>query len=488
MKSLKAFILLGTFSLLASCGNPHLVAKDLALETHIVPMVQSALAGVEITVPGSVEKRLQTGYDSKSATSSAQNLIVTNLDKVVYEISYSFEKGENFRFSGGSFPGLKGDCAPKLIALGQCQVDIEFFADKSGKYTDTLKVVYYVQDDQVNAITITFPLEGEKTQTKEEEKVEVKFAEIANQDLDMGAVRLGQSSIKMLEVTNSGNAETTLNPQFDSPEFSFTGGVFPGTNGTCQLKMVPGSCLIEVNFTPKSQGSKKARLSFSYESKQAIIELKGSASPSTCTVEKTLTIRPRAKGASTDVIFPFLSSHPKTTAKLGILYGTEANYRIDNYYTVKDAQVYVSYDLPVIDGTITDINLNLNVLKVVFDSYKDTEMLCLSTPSLKRCSGHKFALEAWNTLINKNFWKGEKAPVNALYEEMLIGTEKKCGARSCMTFNTPVHFTDVFSLDKVSLASLAAERRLNLIISDDTRLLTMPTMEVTVKKETSCVE
>ncbi len=488
MKSFKLLILSGTLSLLASCGNPHLVAKDLALETHIVPMVQTALAGIEISVPGSVEKQLRTGYDSKSATSSSQNLIVTNLDKVVYEISYSFEKGEHFRFSGGSFPGTKGDCAPKLIALGQCQVDIEFFADQAGKYNDTLKVVYYIQDEQANAITLTFPLEGEKSLTKEEVKLEVKFAEIANQDLDMGTVRLGQNSIKMVEITNSGNKETTLSPQIDSQEFSFTGGIFPGANGTCQLKMAPGSCLVEVVFNPKSQGSKKARLAFNYEDKQALVELKGNASPSTCTIEKTLKIRPRAKGASTDVSFPFLSSHPKTQAKLGILYGTEANYRIDNFYTVKDAQVYVSYDLPVIDGTITDIKLDLNVLKVVFDSYKDTEMLCLSTPSLKRCSGHKFALEAWNTLINKNFWKTEKAPINSLYEEMLIGTEKKCGARSCMTFNTPVHFTDVFSLDGVSLASLAAERRLNLIISDDTRLLTMPTMEVTVKKETTCTE
>ncbi len=488
MRSLKLSLALLTITLLSACGNPHLVAKDLPLETHIFPMVQVALSGVELSVPGTTDKQLSLGVDSKSATTTSNPVIVTNLDKVVYEISYSFEKGEHFRFAGGTFPGSKGDCAPKLIALGQCQVDVEFYSDTVGVFNDTLKVSYYVEGDQQNAVTLSFPLIGELTKTKDNIILEVKNASLSDQNLDMGDVKLGQKSIKMLEITNSGNAIASLTPVLNSDEFSFTGGIFPGANGTCNKELAPGSCLIEVVFTPKSKGERSARIDLAYNSKHAFVDLRGSGNQTTCFSEEIKFISPRSKGVSSQVVFPFVSSNPKTQAKLATLYGTEANYRIDNFYTVKDAQVYVSYDLPVIDGTITDIKLDLNVLKVIFDSYKDTEMLCLSTPSLKRCSGHKFALEAWNMLLNKNFWKTEKAPINEMYEELLTGTEKKCGNRNCMTFSTPVHFKDVFSMDSVSLASLAAERRLNIIISDDTRLLTMPVMEVTVKKETPCGE
>lgn len=488
MRSLKVLTFFLALSLLGACGNPHLVAKDLPLETNILPMVQVALSGVEISVQGTTEKQLSLGLDTKNGTSTSSSVIVTNLDRVVYEINYSFEKGEHFRFAGGAFPGNKGDCTSKLIALGQCQIDVEFFSENTGVFSDNLKVSYYTENDKDHAITIIFPLVGKLSKQESGEIYLPKMASLVNQNLNMGDVKLGQQSIKMVEIINNGNQIATVNPILVSEEFSFTGGVFPGKNGTCNTEIVPGSCLIEVAFTPKSMGERNARVDLGYNSKHAYIDLSGTGNQTTCFSEEIKFISPRSKGTPSQVVFPFMSSNSKTDAKLTTLYGTEANYRIDNYYTVKDAQVFVSYDLPVIDGTITDIKLDLNVLKVVFDSYKDTEMLCLSTPSLKRCSGHKFALEAWNMLINKNFWKTNKAPINELYEELLTGTEKKCGTRSCMTFSTPVHFSEVFSMDNVSLASLSAERRLNIIISDDTRLLTMPVMEVTVKKEAPCGE
>lgn len=489
MKGLKNILPLALLGILFSCGNPHFVAQDLGLETHIAPMVPlTSLSGISLSIPGSLEKRLVVGIDTKTATTSSQNIVVTNLDKVLYEVSYSLESGEHFRFTGGSFPGTQGDCSSLLLALGQCQIDIEFYSTKTGKFSDTLKVVYSLKDETQNAITLTFPLEGEATKSKDLDKTELKFAEIINSSLDMGDVQVGKKSIKMLELKNSGNLDAELSPKLDSSEFSFTGGSFPGTNGTCSLTMSPGTCLIELAFSPKEKGQRNARLTLRYNEQEANVQLSGTGSQKICTSEETLIIHPRTKGVASQVSFPFKNFSSKTQAKLSTLYGTEANYRIDKYYTVKDAQVFVSYDLPVIDGRITDMKLDLHVMKVLFDSYRDTEMLCLSTPSLKRCSGHKFALEAWNMLLNKDFWKDEKGPINEMYEELLVGTEKKCGTRSCMTFNTPVHFTDVFSLDRVSLESLSAERRLNIIISDDTRLLTMPTLEVTVKKETACGE
>ncbi len=88
---------------------------------------------------------------------------------------------------------------------------------------------------------------------------------------DFSNVNIGSSLSTFIVVQNSGalNA-TSVSGSALSGDFIYVGGSYPGTNGTCGTTIFPGTCTIELLFTPTNSGLRTDSISLSYAGASAI--------------------------------------------------------------------------------------------------------------------------------------------------------------------------------------------------------------------------
>lgn len=69
---------------------------------------------------------------------------------------------------------------------------------------------------------------------------------------DMGSVPVGESKTAIFKVTNTGRkVATEIQSTFQVSSFRYSGGTFPGIQGTCTSRLeVAESCVVEVEFAP----------------------------------------------------------------------------------------------------------------------------------------------------------------------------------------------------------------------------------------------
>lgn len=84
---------------------------------------------------------------------------------------------------------------------------------------------------------------------------------------DFGNHLVDSETQRVFTVSNigGGTAIDISSSFYFSLSFSFTGGTYPGTGGTCSDKLEAGAdCSVVVSFTPKSLGDAQATLQLSY--------------------------------------------------------------------------------------------------------------------------------------------------------------------------------------------------------------------------------
>lgn len=82
---------------------------------------------------------------------------------------------------------------------------------------------------------------------------------------DFGKIIQTQSSTKTITVVHSGPiAATSMSVASLTPPYSFKGGTYPGTGGTCADTLSSGSCTMVIDFAPTNTGVKNQSLSLSY--------------------------------------------------------------------------------------------------------------------------------------------------------------------------------------------------------------------------------
>lgn len=576
------------------------------VKTLRVPLKGKRLAGEVqppvVSGPGGTTV-IQTTTTGNSTTIQVSQ---TNANDEAIIVSYRFAKGEHFRFNGGTFPGTNGNCTAQEAGKDSCDLDIEFFSDVVGRFTDELIITYALKSNPTNEKTIRIPLIGEKTapptgeisvtgaggrpsidfgsevvgspdrtdkvvienkgdvplnisvtlegspaftstnncpevlNAKESCTVDVKysstavgtqtgavkvtssvtggatqvntvgltgktlekpvapgelaFGNVSGQNLDFGSVDAGAEARKLIEVKNTGEGPVQLTtPVIAGDSFSFSGGTFPGLRGTCGSIILPGACTLELSFKPVKKGTYSGSLTLPQASgKTLTLNLNGTSGtdlPPVCYRIEEKVVRARQGANPTGIMFPYNKTAPGTTAKLDILYGSATNNYIKplNRYTVKDAQVYVSYDVPVIPAgeELLGMDLDLDITKVIQDDYKDTESLCLSTNLHRLCSGREFELASWQKLRNPNFWSEHQDPVNTLYEDDFRKGAAGCGSYTCFYLVRAYSMTALFGLGPSELRKYSG-RQLNLIFSDDTRLRSLPSLKLRTKKPVAC--
>lgn len=400
---------------------------------------------------------------------ATSHLIIQNIGTKDVEFQPELITGKEMKISGG-------DCSKELTPDEECMVEVTFNSSSVGLYQDSF-VVHY------NKSEISFPLIGEKIPKKKQGPLVA--SEVFSNNIDFGKVKTGLTVTKQVEIQNLGETIYNLKDLVLSNKNVFK--VF----SHCGPIIYPGTCLIDVSYSPnevrKDVGSLKLT---TVEGDSVVLSLAGEGikESNTCDTWNEYLIVPEKSYPSSNVIFPYLKSHPDTTSQLSYLYGLEVNGYVketDNY-VVADGMVYITFKLPEMKGTITNMNFGVKVLKVIRDNYKDTESLCLSSKGVRKCSGHEFSLASWQQLKNPAFWDVYTKPVSERYEKQFASGERACGPFRCMNLNTQYELSDIFEMSENEMQKLRKEGTITLIFSDDTRMLKMPRIAIKTKTTSSC--
>ena len=415
------------------------------------------------------EKLLDFGKSFVNETIKS-HVIIQNIGTKDVTFESSLANNKEMRITDG------GTCSKELTPDDECILEVTFNASKIGLFQDSVIVSF-------NHSEISFPLLGEKIQKKKQGPLVA--SEIFSNNINFGKVKTGLTVTKQVEIQNLGETVYNLKDVILSNKEVFK--VF----SQCGPVIYPGTCLIDVSYTPTTARLDSGTLKVTTnEGDSVTINLSGEGvtETRTCDSWKEYLVVPEKSYPSSDVIFPYLPSHPATTSALSYLYGLEVNgyVKATDNYVVKNGMVYITFKLPEMKGTITNMNFGVKVLKVIQDNYKDTESLCLSSNSVRKCSGHEFSLASWQQLKNPKFWDVYPKPVSERYEKQFASGEKACGSYRCMNLNTQYELSDIFEMSEKEMQKLRDEGTLTLIFSDDTRMLKMPRIAIKTKTTKSC--
>ncbi|MBP9679800.1 MAG: choice-of-anchor D domain-containing protein [Bacteriovorax sp.] len=481
----------------SSCGNPHLIKSDLLSlsedESKTVDLKDSidqgnTLVQKQLEVVNKEGGSLLSFGSLPSNIEVSKTLIVKNHSDSDLPLNLKFENGLAYDFSGGRFPGLNGSCTEKLKAHSECTVEIIFRSNDLGLFEDVLTLI------SQDYLIFTIPLSGERRagDSDNTSNIIVQNNTLNNSlgtTVDFGPTAKGALVSKEIELNNTLEKNITIS--------DFTLGdqnVFKIVDlGSCTKVVKPGSCKLNITFNPNEIKSYNTNLTIKDENNaKLVLKLSGvGVEQKKCTTKSEIIQKPSIQRSAplSSIVFPYLSSHPKTSSRLKKLYGSDFNVHIKgvSIRTVKDAQVLLEYKMPSADLThLSDIKIDLDIWKIINDGYKDTEMICLSSKNFKRCSGRIYTLESWKKLLNPQFWNQGGVISNTLFEDRLAQTEKKCGEKNCEVLREELSFKELFSLTETDLQKLINEKIFHLVLADDSRFLNFPALKLKSESESQC--
>ena len=205
-------------------------------------------------------------------------------------------------YKGGSYPGTGGDCGTTLAASGSCTIVVTYAPTATGSHQRTVNVGY---NDGVTTQSATRQLDGTGAAP-----ALVTVSDGAT--YDYGAVANGTNNDKTFTLTNSGGVPaTSLTGGGLAAPFSFKGGGYPGTGGTCSTSLAASAtCTVVVTYAPTATGSHSDAIDLTYNDgvtgQSSSRAVQGSSSaPATLTISDgpTYDFGARANGSSHDYAF-----------------------------------------------------------------------------------------------------------------------------------------------------------------------------------------
>lgn len=267
---MKTYILL-LLTLAASCGNPHLTSID-RLGSKNVPVIAEpeSLKNLGIKMDDGLFFQTEIASISKEV-----DLLNLDIDKN-WIMEFEFERGSNFRFKGGRFPGLNGTCKEELIGKEKCQLEIEFHSNSTGHYADNLKIKYTNSLDPQDARSLNYPLRGERLSKVEDSFSLITIRTVTNEkSLDFGKSFVNDSIQSKLIVKNEGNINISFKTKLEHNQ-----NINFGTDGTCGLELAPKEeCLLDVVFNASTVGLYQDQVILIYEKATVHFPLLGEKVP-----------------------------------------------------------------------------------------------------------------------------------------------------------------------------------------------------------------
>lgn len=165
-----------------------------------------------------------------------------------------------FTFVGGTYPGVGGTCARSLAPGDSCDLVLNFAPQSLDSFVESLTLSYSANGTSTSDETLSLSLEGQGG-------APAQLVISGVDPIDVGNTTIGGAVPQILTVTNSGGVSaSSLSGGFSPPlPFQFSGGAFPGINGSCGSELdVANSCEVEVEFRPTTSGVFTGQLAISY--------------------------------------------------------------------------------------------------------------------------------------------------------------------------------------------------------------------------------
>ncbi len=196
-------------------------------------------------------------------TSATKVLTVTNTGGIGATSITGAGLASPYGFTGGLFPGTLGNCTSTLAPSTSCTVEIVYNPTTANVDVDTLDIFY---NDGLTGVLSQRNITGEA----------VNPALLVISDgptFDYGLLLTGFNTTKVFNITNTGGADASLISASSVPApYSYTGGAYPGTAGTCGTDLVIGdSCTIEVSYAPFATGADAATISINYNNSASTV-------------------------------------------------------------------------------------------------------------------------------------------------------------------------------------------------------------------------
>lgn len=195
----------------------------------------------------------------------SQNTIITlsnqGAEDIIFDTIYLGFTFEQILFLGKDFPGSGGTCAAGLKPQQSCTMVIAFQPKKDkGTVSTFIKITYkYGETSQKLQLTLS----GESL-TELPPVIDPGVLQ-ATPIVSFGVVKKGHVATKSILVSNTGASPVIKIQSVLNPPFSFSGGTFPGTGGSCGDILQPGnSCLLFVSFQNWQQGTQTQSLKINY--------------------------------------------------------------------------------------------------------------------------------------------------------------------------------------------------------------------------------
>jgi len=199
------------------------------------------------------------------------SLVLTNSSTTTAATSLSQNSNatSEFQYKGGTFPGVGGTCTDQLAKKSTCSIVLTFAPASARALSATLSFMY---GNGTSTVSFNRGLSGIGIPAT---------LNLGRSAVSAGIVGVGTSKNITLTLSNSSpTAATTLTPGGMTSQFSYTGGSYPGTGGTCGNSLSGNStCSLSLTFSPVASGLVSGNIGIIYNdgalTQQAFITLSG---------------------------------------------------------------------------------------------------------------------------------------------------------------------------------------------------------------------
>jgi len=183
------------------------------------------------------------------ATSAEHVIVVENTGGATAKnvLQVGFTGVPDFQFSGGLYPGVGGSCSDSLGPGDTCTLVVNFTPTVVGGRSDFIDLSYF--DGTPISANAVFGLTGIGV-------IPAKLVFDRAPEYDFGQLVLSQTGTVILNVTNTGGIPaSSMTPGGISFPFTFVGGSYPGTGGTCGSALAGGAtCTVSIEYAPINPG------------------------------------------------------------------------------------------------------------------------------------------------------------------------------------------------------------------------------------------
>jgi hypothetical protein len=191
-------------------------------------------------------------------TSTDLRIRISNTGRVVAESISVNNLGLPFSMKGGSYPGTGGTCGNSLSPGQTCDIYVNYSPTANGEHLQNITLTY-LNTGRIETNTLRMLAWG---------FTQAQLTVSDTTGYNFGTVAAGMAHDKVFTITHSGGdvSASALNLTNLSGPFTFKGGNYPGTGGTCTRTLTKdtGSCTIIVTLSTSVSGTWSNALSFSY--------------------------------------------------------------------------------------------------------------------------------------------------------------------------------------------------------------------------------